>query len=940
MSHFDDYQFRQKVDRALNKVKTILHNARNPEYAADVPHSYDDKFGLAEFLTNAALAAESNVLEALGLTEKNLKKMVEWAKSRSVTLRLKATESWAFDREETRKVESSTEYVTEYSSSVFGSSKRTDKVVTKITEYFWKFDVDYELFAFKGNDPEEKISLQARKGKYEIITTSKVSPRPEVRVYPSRDYNLTWMLQNIEPDTLTFTFKIDRTDKSCRTPRRNAQIVNSLYHFSLFSTWAQEVSQYFRNELFPVQTNHGLDLGSLNADSLFVPIAPLFEDAKAAKPKTEDSSSRPGALVALKDRDVSVITAVLPISDLNNFLWEQKRSFSEKLADIGKVFPSARDGKLITAAEAAIVVLVAHAVQIQAAHSQYVDYIEEMLRRQFISAIGKEISSVDFTNYMRFHNRKLFKGAFEPQPFCYAIRRPDHYPEGTISIETDAGAPGEPVYSSVRVWKNAPHMKFPINAATRISFGGERYLHSIIQHQFAGSASERLKLISRARQFSSFILIVGRIASADVFEPKAAMIIQNKDDLTIPLEMEQIPTPKEFRDAIESLSPEQQRFCKAYRQMQLESTLFGLCIIQIKPQLEKLLYLPEDSLTKEIRLTQDLLELFIKYQIPSDLLSFDEKARPNASASERLTAVKNHVTAMQQMLNDSKNKELKEAAQSALYNAIAPPSPSPPVQLSAPRAPMRSMAMPVSRSSAMPSAAPMMMMSAPPPPPSAPSASYAPPPPPPSAPAGPPPPPAPAPAPAPAPSTSAAEPASTPEPEKTPSNEVQESSSEAGALDFTKIPGALDKKFEALDEDSALRPTIINIGKSWTFSSQKALLADPETETLNTDRQKKEKNRAFDLLDALSRSGAMTIDSAELHVVIAATHCFDQSIINTIVQDNVNPIEKCERSTLIVATTIHDKPAAELIKGDQVERVKTYSPKLFLEGSAVPAIKN
>lgn len=65
-----------------------------------------------------------------------------------------------------------------------------------------------------------------------------------------------------------------------------------------------------------------------------------------------------------------------------------------------------------------------------------------------------------------------------------------------------------------------------------------------------------------------------------------------------------------------SLSPEQQRFAKAFRAMKLSSTLFGVVVIQIKPQLEKLLNLPYGSLIKEMALTQRLLDLFIQYQVP------------------------------------------------------------------------------------------------------------------------------------------------------------------------------------------------------------------------------------------------------------------------------------------------------------------------------------
>jgi hypothetical protein len=45
--------------------------------------------------------------------------------------------------------------------------------------------------------------------------------------------------------------------------------------------------------------------------------------------------------------------------------------------------------------------------------------------------------------------------------------------------------------------------------------------------------------------------------------------VKDKDELSIPLSLTEIPSPGEFRDAIASLSPEQQRFAKAFRAMQV-----------------------------------------------------------------------------------------------------------------------------------------------------------------------------------------------------------------------------------------------------------------------------------------------------------------------------------------------------------------------------------
>lgn len=150
LQYFDESRFRRQVDSALQRIRTVLDITRAPQYPADVPHAYDDKYGLAEFLTNTAIAAELNVLDLLGVTDKHLSTMRKWVQSRSVTLRLKSEERCSFIKETTREVESATKYVTEYSDNANNTASVTRKVVTTITEYFWKFTVDYELFAFQG----------------------------------------------------------------------------------------------------------------------------------------------------------------------------------------------------------------------------------------------------------------------------------------------------------------------------------------------------------------------------------------------------------------------------------------------------------------------------------------------------------------------------------------------------------------------------------------------------------------------------------------------------------------------------------------------------------------------------------------------------------------------------------------------------------------------
>jgi hypothetical protein len=534
-----------------------------------------------------------------------------------------------------REEESKTKHVTEWSDG----DKRTYKTVTTIEEWIWTFTVEYKLVGFCGADPDKRVVLQGRTGAVEIVTTSDKSPRPETRVVDPIEVNVTWLLRDAA------AFKIDRSAKSCRTPRRNADVEAALRAFEALHAWCARVAAYFQSSVFSAQALDKLDMGAINAGGVFVPLVPLL------LPPTGGAEQKTGAL--------------LPAADQQAFIDEQKRSLEAKLTALGKAF--ADEKKLVTGAEAMLLSAAAHVQAIAVRYSHCVDYVEFMLEQQLIAAVGKTLQPKDFGEYMQFHARRLFANAFAPKPFVYAIRRADHCPEGLLTIESDAGdgALEQPLQSIVSVSHAKAPLFFSLGAATRAALLGERYLHGAILHQFSHQTDASLRLTARARQFSSFVLLVGKIASADTFEPTHATIVQNKDDVLVPLLLEQIPSAKAFRDAIESLSPEQQRFAKAFRAMQLESTLFAVAVVEIKPQLERLLKLNADALTKEIRLTQDLMELFIEYQVPSDLLAYD--GAENRDVAHKLTEVKRNVAAVQDMIKAAKQKELDEEKQRAEY---------------------------------------------------------------------------------------------------------------------------------------------------------------------------------------------------------------------------------------------------------------------------------
>lgn len=917
-----------------------------------------------------------NAFDRLGLTSERLAQVGEqWvhAEQQSVTLRLEAEDSCSFVKDRSVDLPSSSVHTTATSGSDGASSTTKTSVSTKIKEHHWKVGVSYKLIIFKGSDPSaDSVELQSRESSTVLITSGGSSkpdpPVPEKTIHPPIDVDLTWFFQRISPGEQVCNFLIDRGNKdACKTPRRNEDVDMAVAFDKSLQEWTEKVSQYFTGRIETDMANRHNPVNVGSGATSFQPgsIAlikglqkePTFNGKRVTvmefmaeqqryrvdpvdhldglpptlliKPTNLEPEKKVGENPPLDDlAEDQIFVPVLPLmeegkiisqEDVANFLNEQNRSLDEALDKVAQLYPSRQVMKLISVAEASVVMICKHLQALTSQCHSSLDLVEEMLKTQMIQAIGKEINPRDFERFIRFRDRQFFGSKFAPKPFSYPIRRPNSFPEGLVSIETatpnTSPSPDEKVAEPIDTWarriSDGPLIEVPISAAVSVQIGGDRCLHGWMQHKFKSrTRPSSYQLVGRARQFSSFILMVGTIVGPDnTFEPRDAIIVQNKDQVIIPLVTNTLPSVKEFKDAIASLSPEQQEFANSVRAMQLESSLFGICVVQIKPQLEVLLGLPAGSLTKEIKLTQDLMDLFAEHQIPSDLLNFD--GSPEDDSATKIAEVKAHVKQVMDFIEAEKQKQLKEETAKADmraemgYGYGAPDD----GDQSSERGKNANKGRKMRRKSFAPGSGGSFDGSRPEPAP-----------------------PKPAPVSSPPPSERQSRGRSVLGDDSSLGASMANLSFEDGESgeDFTSIPKMLDAKIEHLDTDSALRSTIIRASPSWLRLRQPNLLSPVASTALSAGDIDAEVKKALDMLEAISRCGTLPIHCAELHVVVGLSHTFDNDVLGSVLQDNINPITKVEKSSLMLAATVYGKPPETLLKAaEDVARLTVEFPELM-----------
>ncbi len=834
-------------------MEAILENTRNPTILGEVDHTYQDKYALVEVVANSGIASYSNALKSIGLDDDIMEKVLNWVHSNQTV-------------------------VLDFNGYMYSKLIKEEEVTLSVLKNILSIAVDkptwsyhYSLhldFALTIRSGDETVHLMDVSESIPFVKTSyhKLSGKDRHQDHcerVQRDLNLTYLLRMITGRVSKFT--IDRYNSDCRTPVCNKNVKQLLDFIHKIHRFAHDVKVFLENAHRTHQMydeNATTKLNSppqISADDIFVPIVPVLE---------KNSN-------------------MLSVDDLGRLLKEHVKTLdSITFAAIDKY----KDSKF-TSSKSMILQLVSdHITALSEQLYSSIGYIENMLERQLIEAIGKRIDSTDFGKFMKHHNQKFFNGDYAPVPFSRAVHIPGRYPDGVISIEESFDADdSEPIETLVRkISSNSSRsMVIPIDAATKVELWGDQYLHGWIQHVWENSRGKNHELVARAHQFSSYLLIIGVLGGGGTFIPKEALILKNKDEVIIPLLSEILPSTKEFKNAIASLSPEQQEFAKAFRAMQLESSVFGICVIPLKPQMENLLNLPEGALTKEIQLMEDLMSLFVEYQIPSDLLSFD--GPEDTSGIDRVDAVKGHVAAVLSVIEGEKKKQMMEAkdrakmaAQSEQHGAQKSSS---------------------SRAGTLLSDFDELMGDD--------QVTYG--------------------AAASKPST---ESHSMPEPMRAFTTEEKDGyeSMEANTReksnfeqvqastihDFTSMPKLIDAK---LDEQSegALKSTIIKTGQLWERRRKENLLLPSQRSYLNEEK-KSEKNKAIDLLKAISRSGSLPIAKSDLHVIVSVSHCFHKNVLSTVIQDNINPIEQVEKSLLMIGSLIHSVEPPMLLSSEEAEK--------------------
>ena len=849
----------------------------------EIEYGYSEMYSIAEQIvkmTNLGIIICLN--ELFGDSIENILKWKE--NNKTISLQFSSNESYLFKFSKKTKIEIPTQ-------GEIGQGLRsllTKKIHKEIEEYYWEMKIEYKLIIFQGKDENSGIKLKQGNLSQIFKTRSKKPIRPKYQSFKTKNIILNDFLNQIQLNNSHMNVNKDFTikkDQKNISPWYNSQILQINEFFDSFIDWNQSILEYIKEEIL------------LNSK--------LDEESKKELELQLNSKINPCTYFILLDENKKY--KLLNYNEQKQLLDKFNYKFHEKLSDIPKLIQNDKKNLL------SISFIEFHFILIQMKeilkdYNLSIQYIENIQRKTFLDVIGNELDENYMSKFMKFYFRKIFKDKYKPKPFMYYIyNNKNSDSEGFIRIlkkNEENQNFSDTIDCFVKKYENIS-ITTNLTPSIPISFIGEKFIHCYLEHRFStcnqSSFVSQFKLCACAKNFSQFVLIIGSCLSHNHIKIQHAIIINNLDDLNVLIELESLETPKAFQRFISSISKEQQEFANAYRTMQLSESLFVISIIPIQTQFERLLNLPLYSLSNAqfTKIYSVLLKLMVRYQLPSDLFTY--QGPKDVCLQQKIDYILSSASYIisllkAELLKQQKERLLEEERRkmdiSSLVIAGDEIFTIPETSSGKNRRVPDAFLIPKKKKNRF-----FDMFKSPEKQQTSEIKDY---------------------------SHSSknlfkedTEPINEPTPniEQTNNNnshlnveQKKEQNFEANFdfycdFDESKLPFKLDNAFSLFDEDDALHVGSLKISSDSWNRWQSTTGVESK---LSDDVLKTENSLALDLIDALSRSGNLELINTSTHFISGITHWFDLSLMDTIIQTDINPISKLKNSGSIVASVLYD----------------------------------
>ena len=606
----------------LLTLKQICHD--DLQLIGNVHYEYNDLFNIT---TQQLTMTKQSLLICFATFISSYDTLEKWdSENKAIVLKCKGTEKFEFKEMKRRKIEIGEQNIG------FLKFKKTKE----IEEYFWEYSFSCKIIVIPGVEEKSSIPLVNIENK-EIITTREKTP-----LYPNiQEFEKEIIINDLINENLFFNpIKDDKSSKISIYLNKMNQILN---FYNALLQWSFSISDYIQNQIIPKSC-----LFNETKNEILGKISNLKTNCCPIVKKTDETYE----LLNKSDQEYLI----------NNYL----NNYQEKQKEIKKILENER--KYIISYELINIYLsfyqISHNCEI---FIKFINYLKEIQIKTLTTTIGKVIKPKDVNKLMKFHFRNKFNSTCAPKKVFYPIY--DHLyqnkrinSEGFFTITENNQKPIETFVKQIPANENNKIIT-NISSSIQISLLGEKFIHGWIENCFSMNeklnSSSHLSLFATSFPYSEFILLIGRCISKNHISFENAIFLSNKDEIEILLQVESLPTPKEFKKSISSISNEQQEFAKLYRAMQLSESLFVISLIPVQPQLERVLNLPIYATLKIdfLHYKNLILQLLIDHQIPTDILAYN--GPDNVEMDDKFNYIIEQYNIIQSMINDEINEKKK-----------------------------------------------------------------------------------------------------------------------------------------------------------------------------------------------------------------------------------------------------------------------------------------